>query len=103
MVKQAAKIFESQTTGTFVEVINSYGCESMTLQVKGSGSFQLIISGRTNPKYDYQKMSAITDDFGVVSTITSNGVYSLGIGGRGSIKVELISVSGSVDCYANLF
>ena len=72
----------------------------LKIQISGNDICSIKIYGRLSPYMEEQELSAIKDnDYSVVNTITTSGIYTVSCEGYNEIKIDVITPGDGMSCY----
>ncbi len=76
----------------------------LSLEVTGSGTCELYISGQMEDADDFSRIAAIKmSNFTVAESITETGLYMIDIVALSKVKIELVSKSGDISVSGRTF
>jgi hypothetical protein len=105
MILQGFKFFESANSVKESNVLSANG-NQLILQVSGNGAeFSISVLGKVdNENEDYTKLAVINaKDYDMLQSISSNGIYVVGIDGISKVKLSIDSItSGNVNVYGKV-
>lgn len=101
------KFLEAQTTAKVSSILyNANRGSQLVMQVTGtSTTFSMTVEGKVDlDNGTFEPIATINNkDLSMASTISANGIYSIGVDGYSQIQVNLSSITnGNVNVYGKL-
>jgi len=95
---QNIKDYHWDSPGISSPMTNDTNSEVMNLEVSGATSIRMRIEGRVGnqTQANWSTIASVAlYDYSIVSEITSNGIYSIGLGGISQIRIVVEALEGN--------
>lgn len=108
-IQSGFKFLTAVTTTASSNTFTNSICDGLTLQITGThGGATILVEGQVSPDStltNWIALSAINlNDFSVTSSITTNGIYQIGVAGISQIRVRVSAISsGNVTAFGNFY
>ena len=92
------KDYHWDSPGVSSPMTNGTNSEVMNLEVSGANSIKMHIEGRVGNQTEANWStigSVALYDYSIVTDITQNGIYSIGLGGISQVRIVIEELSGN--------